>query len=623
VNHNNTNSGVHMTAMTRLAGATAGLLLAGSAGAVEFSLGGATGTLTTKASMGVQIRAEDRDMALVGIANGGTAFTTNTDDGNLAWDQWEVTSGAMKLTSDFSLSMGEFGLFLRGSALGNPVLNGADYFDPNDYGANKEFGQSERIAKENAVRSHVGSDFDLLDAYVYGRFDVFERALNIKIGRQVLNWGESVFVQHGLNALISADVNQLRVPGFEIEEVQTPAGMAVISLDLVENVGTEVFYQFQWEPTIIDAPGTFLSTNDFAGIGGTQANLGFGRANENSPATVAANPATWCSPPPSLIPGFGSPCNPFGSTVPRAPDVEPDDGGQYGAKVSFFVEWLNNMDLSFYGANYHSRLPVSSGTSRTGPVSPADDANYFLEYPEDIKIYGTSFNTTWALVDIAIQGEYSYKVDQPLQLDDVELLLAGLGAAGQISPTAGGTLNRQYIRGWRRHDVSQVDLSFTKVLGPFLGYDQLSWFVEAGFAHVHDLPAADVLAYDAPGTSTMNAGTAALNPSTAFGLPVVPYSAYATASSWGYKTAARFTYNNVLGLFTVEPTLLFQHDVNGITPGPIVNFIEDRMQLNAILGVNYLQTWQFDLGYAAYLGNDYQNLVHDRDYIDFAVKYSF
>lgn len=600
----------------RLATFAAGMLLAGSAGAIDFTLGPAAFTLTNKASLGVTARIENRDSQLIGIANGGEAFSTNGDDGNLAWDRGDIVSGAAKLTSDLAISIGEFGLFVRGSALGNPVLADADLFDPADYGAGKEFGQDERIAKEDAVHGHVGSDFDLLDAYVFGRFDVFERSLNIKLGRQLLNWGESVFVQHGLNALVAADVNQLRVPGFEIEEVQTPVGMAVISLDLIDGVGIEGFYQYEWQETIIDAAGTLMSTNDFAGIGGTQANLGFGRAGENSPA------GTTCKPPPSP----GSSCVPFGSTVPRGANNEPGESGQFGGKLSFFVPWLNDMDLAFYAAKYHSRLPVVSGTSRSGPVSPADDANYFLEYPEDIQLYGTSFNTTVPWFEVALQGEYSMKVDQPLQVDDVEILLSGLGVPSQISPLAGGSLGNQYLPGYRRHDVSQVDLSFTKVFGPMLGYDQLSMFVEGGFVHVHDLPPPEVLAYDAPGTYTMNPGTANLSPTNqalAFGLPQTPYSAYATASSWGYKGALRFTYNNVFGALTVEPTFLFQHDVNGVTPTPIVNFVEGRRQLNAILSTNYLQAWTFDLGYAMFFGGGPQNLIHDRDYVDFAIKYSF
>ena len=87
--------------------------------------------------------------------------------------------------------------------------------------------------------------------------------------------------------------------------------------------------------------------------------------------------------------------------------------------------------------------------------------------------------------------------------------------------------------------------------------------------------------------------------------------------------AARFTYNNVFNVLTVEPTVLFQRDVRGITPTPIVNFVEGRQQINLILSMNYLQKVTFDLGYAMYSGGGDQNLLSDRDSLDFAIKYSF
>ncbi|MGH8481299.1 MAG: DUF1302 domain-containing protein [Nevskiaceae bacterium] len=619
------------SSLTKLATFAGGMLLAGAAGAVEFELGGAAVTVSNKLSLGAAWRMEDPDPDLIGIGNGGNAFSTNGDDGNLAWDKGDMVASALKFTSDVSMSMGDYGLFVRGSGVYNQALEDADLFDPTDYQptAMREQPLSELQAREKAIKDHVGTDFDLLDAYVFGRWEVFDRSLLVKVGRQVLNWGESVFVQHGLNALVAADVNQLRVPGWEIEEVQTPVGMALVSFDVWENIGIEGFYQYEWQETIIDAPGTFLSTNDFAGIGGTQANIGFGRIAENHTASVSTDPTTWCIGPPNVLgpppAPQGSPCIPFGSTVPRGATVKPSDSGQFGGKLSFYVPFLNDMDLSFYTANYHSRLPVLSGTSRTGPTTSADTANYFVEYPEDIQLYGLSFNTTIPWLDVAVQGEYSLKVGQPLQVDDVELLLAGLGAAGQISPIAGATLGGQYLRGWRRFDVDQVDLSVTKIIGPiaWLGSDQLSLFVETGFVSVRDLPSPTVLAFDAPATSTLNAGTAALNPSTAFGLPVVPYEDYADSYSFGYKVAGRFTYNNVFNAFTVEPTVLLQHDVSGTTPTPIVNFVEGRQQLNLILAVNYLQAWDFNLGYAMYSGADTRNLIADRDYLDFSIKYSF
>lgn len=610
------------SSLTKLATLAGGMLLAGAAGAVEFDMAGTTVTVSNKLSLGAAIRMEDPDEDLIGIGNGGNAFSTNGDDGNLAWEKNDIVASALKLTSDVSMAWGDYGLFVRGSGVYNMAMEDADLFDPSDYGAGKEATLAEMNAKEEKIRDHVGTDLDLLDAYVYGRFDIAERELLVKLGRQVLNWGESVFVQHGLNALVPADVNQLRVPGWEIEEVQTPVGMALFSFDVIENVGLEAFYQFEWQETIIDVPGSLWATNDFVGIGGTRANIGFGRIGEN---TENGTPCGTVDGP--------NQCVFFGSTVPRGDTVEPEDGGQYGGKLSFYIPFLNDMDLSLYGANYHSRLPLLSGTSRA-VAGDASTSTYFVQYPEDIQLYGLSFNTTWSLLDIAIQGEYSLKVGQPLQVDDVELLLAGLGANGQLNPNPppGGTLGGQYLQGWRRFDVDQVDISVTKILGPlaWMGYDQLSMFVEAGFVNVRDLPSPRVLAYDAPGTYTMNSGTAALNPTVADdvppvdgALPITPYSAYADQYSWGYKVATRFTYNNVFNAFTVEPTLLWQHDVRGITPTPIVNFVEDRKQVNLILGVNYLQAWNFDIGYAMYLGDDPQNLLHDRDYLDFSIKYTF
>lgn len=573
----------------------------------DFSL-----NVTNKLSAGAAWRIESRDPDLVALANGGNAFSSNGDDGNLAFDDGDLVSAALKLTSDISLDYKDFGLFVRASGLYNPLLNQKDdFFDRGDYGPGKEADAGFDVfdSKTHDVRHQVGRKIDLLDAYGYGNFDIAGSDFSFKLGRQALNWGESAFVLNGLNSLQALDVNRLRVPGFELEELARPSGMAWLSLAAIPGLTIDAFYQFEWRPTLIDVSGTFLSTNDFAGIAGNQANLGFGRVNENSPA------GTICT--------DGSNCVPVGSTVPRGATREASDNGQYGGAVRVLVPWLNDMDLAFYGANYHSRLPVFSGTSRSGPgLTPADTANYFVEYPEDIGLYGLSFNTTVPF-DLALQGEYSLKVGQPLQIDDVELLLAGLGAASQINPTPGATLGNQYIQGFRRFDVSQYDLSVTRVLGPWLAYDQLTLLAEVGFVQVHGLPDAQELAFEAPATYTLNAGTAAQNPATAAGLPVVPYDDYATAFSWGYRLAARFIYNNVFNVVNVEPTLIYFHDVDGTTPSPIVNFVEGRQQVTAQLGISYLSNWNLGVGYTTYFGAGQRNLVNDRDFIDATLKYSF
>ena len=86
---------------------------------------------------------------------------------------------------------------------------------------------------------------------------------------------------------------------------------------------------------------------------------------------------------------------------------------------------------------------------------------------------------------------------------------------------------------------------------------------------------------------------------------------------------ARLTYNNVLGRFRLEPQLRFDHDVKGVTPTPLLNFVEDRKSVNASVTGYYLQSWSAEVGYTAYFGGGKNNLLADRDYAEVVFKYLF
>lgn len=587
------------------------LLAAPSAQAIDFEHGELRGALDSRFVVGATWRIADRDPQLIAIANGGTAFSTNGDDGNLAFGQGEMVDSTVRLTSDLSLQYRDFGLFGR-SVLGyNPTVSDAALFDPNDYsGPTRGYTQADLDRKEASVRRHNGRYADLRDLYAYTTQTVADRTVSLRIGRQVVNWGESTLVLNGLNSLLALDANRARLPGFELDEVIIPSNQVWASVNVTDSVSLEAFYQLRWQRTIIDAGGTFFGTNDFAGPGGTAANLGFGRADEN---TV---PGTPCSGPPVN----GVQCVPVGSYVPRAGDVTPKNAGQFGGALRFSIPLLNDMDAALYAATYHSRLPLYSGTSRTGAgLTPATTANYFVEYPKDIRMVGLSFNTTIPF-DFSLQGEYSYKQGQPIQIDDVELLLAGLGAPSQINPTAGATLGGQYLRGWRRKDVSQADLGLTRLFGPssWMRSEQTLLVVEAAITHVHDLEAQSVLRYEGPATFTPgDAATAASQ-----GVPQQT-AGYATATSYGYKVILRNDYNNVFNLINVKPTLRWEQDLHGISPTPITNFVAGRRQLTAGLAFTYLGNVSGDIGYTRYIGAGQQNLLRDRDNVQAVIKYSF
>ncbi len=566
--------------------------------AIDFENGEIYGNLDTTISYGQSYRVESRDLDLIGIANGGTAFSVNGDDGNLNYDTGLI-SNTVKFTTDLELNYKNVGLFARGTG----------FRDFNNDNAN----DGERTLLGNETTKLVGEDLKLLDAYLHGNFDVGNMPLEIRLGRQVISWGESTFIQNGINTINPVDVSRLRLPGSELKEALLPVGMVSLSLGLTDTISIESFYEYDYERILIDPPGSYFSTNDFAGNGGNCVLLGFG-AVPDYPALPLSSAST-CD----LVPGLLS--------ASRSPDQRPDEGGQYGVALRWYAEQLNNTEFGFYFINYHSRLPLINAISAVPTLgsppfnNPLAPATYFLSYPEDIQLYGLSFNTEVGNTGWAIQGEYSFRNDVPLQVDDVELLLAALHydlIGAPFTSQLGAFGFGQQINGFIRRDVSQAQVTATKVFGPLFHADQSVLLGEIAVTHVHNMPDKSTLRLDAPGTNLPG------NPFTA-GLVGVPLetNSFADATSWGYRIAGRLEYNNVIGAINLQPHFAWRHDVSGITPGPGGNFIEGNKAITLGVGATYQNSWVADLAYTNFFGAGTQNLLKDRDFFAFSLSYSF
>ena len=307
--------------------------------------------LDTTISYGARWRVQDRDQAIIGIANGGTAYSVNGDDGNLNYDKGLV-SNVIKITPEMVLRYRNYGAFVRGTYFYDFEVMGND---------------TARTPLSDAAKGEVGEKAELLDAYVWGSWNPGEKPLDVRIGNQVVNWGESTFIQGGMNSINPVNVNNLRVPGAELREALKPVPRLWANLGATDKISVEGFYQTHWKETIIDPVGSYFSSSDIAGKGAEQVILGFGSFPDN--------------------PAFQ------GTFVPRGDTRDAKDGGEYGIAMNYLTD--DDLEFGFYFVNYHSRLPIIS--ANTGTVAGAQggdylaSANYFLEYPEDIKILGTSF----------------------------------------------------------------------------------------------------------------------------------------------------------------------------------------------------------------------------------------
>lgn len=592
----------------RTLGAAIATSVASLAQAVTFENGDLNGSFDTTFSYGVAYRVSDRDRDLLGLTaapESGSGFSVNNDDGNQNFGKGLV-SEALKVTSELELNYGDLAVFVRGSAF---------------YDFEVEDGERDKIPLSDGAKDQVGSDLRLLDAFLTYRFDVGDMPAQLRLGEQVISWGESTFIQNSINTINHVDVGALRVPGAELREALLPDGIVYATIAPTENTSVEAFYQYDWDKTDIDPSGSYFSTVDFAGEGGERVLLGFGAVPDTIPAGVVVSP-------PSLT-----------AVVSRAPDRNPGDDGQYGLAVRFFLPELNDSELGLYYIRYNSKVPVVNAITGTPEAALGVDpdgqsyvqtARYFFEYPDDIQLFGLSFNTDIGSSGIALQGEVSYRKDVPLQLDDIEILFAALGAQDNLAPGAtqaaalaqfnqlGRIPFETVVPGFIRRDVVQMQATLTKVLGPVFGANTGVILSEAAITHVLDMPDRNELRLDGPGTYI--SGNQALS-AFHFGL-FEDAEHYATASSWGYRIAGRLTYNNVFNSVNLEPRFSWQHDVNGISPGPGGNFIEDRKAITLGLKAIYQNQWEADISYTNFFGAGRYNLLNDRDFVALTLKYS-
>ncbi|MCG8610298.1 MAG: DUF1302 domain-containing protein, partial [Pseudomonadales bacterium] len=345
--------------------------------AIEFSVGEVEGRFDSTFSVGASWRVQDQQSDLVAVANGGTGSTKTTDDGNQNFKKGETFSKVVKGVHDLLMSYENFGVFARGKYWYDFELK--DEGVQHGHGANG-YQAGRGLNDDNFSDFAKFSGVELLDAFVYGEFDLGRVSADVRLGRQVISWGESTFIQGGVNTINPIDVSAFRRPGAEIKEGLLPVNMVYTNLGLTDTVSLEAFYQLEWAKTEVDGCGTYFSTNDFVPEGCNFVTVG----PVDDQTSLAA-----------------------GLYSVRTDDNEPDDEGQFGFAVRWYAEELNETEFGFYHINYHSRLPIASLVRATNPAPniliPGSTGNpqYLVEYPEDIRLYGMSFSTNVGSISLA------------------------------------------------------------------------------------------------------------------------------------------------------------------------------------------------------------------------------
>lgn len=580
----------------------------------EFMDGEVQGSFDTTVSYGALWRVTGQDPRLLSQAKDGTRDSANYDNGNANYRRGEQVNSVFRVLSDLELKYQNFGAFVRIGALYDHEIQNKN-FDP-------------ALSDKRTLRNRLGHDYEIYDAFVRGSFTVAGRNLDLRLGKQVVSWGESTFIPNGLNVLNPVDVSKLRSPGAELKEAFLPIQMAQVQFGITDNVSLELVNIFQFRDVRLEPNGSFFSTNDFASPGGSQVYIS---------TALGIPPEETAEQDPLVALAGGNPANVF---IPRGNDRRASHTGQYGAALRFNSEKLNNTEFGLYYLNYHSRVPLISGTTSSAPPpSPGTtdpneaaanaltlgaNATYYNEFPEDIAVYGLSFNTLGPL-GIAFQGEYSYRPNMPLQLGANNLLseLLSFGAAplktgieglNTLDPASFG----KEISGFKRTSMHQVQVTGTQTLGRYFGADQIIALAEIGYVHI-DIP--NNIDFNGPGVDF----TSVNNMSSRKG--------FMTQNSYGYRAAFRANYNNAIGAINLIPRLAFQHDLRGTSP----TFVQGTQAATIGLTAEYQNRISADVSYTNFFAGETigagmngagavastNQQLGDRDFIAATISYAF
>ena len=348
-------------------------------------------------------RVESPSQAIVGGQNINPAspnYFPNTEDGSNNFKRGLI-SNRLDLFSEFDLTYQNVGLRLSGAAWYDTVYNRR-----NDNGSPDTVNQVSVPYNEftRATRDLHGRKGELLDAFVFGKFDLGGPSLSMRLGKHTVLYGESLFF--GANGIAAAQapvdvVKALSVPNAQFKEFMMPINQLSTQLQLSPDVAVGAYYQLDWKADRLPGVGSYFSSVDFLGAGNERLIVG-------------------------SIPNVGQ------AAFYTEPERQPKRSGQGGVQLRLRA---NEIDYGLYAVRWNARSP--SGMYLHPLLAPAPAAGglelgtYQWVYHQGIQAYGASASTSLGNTNVAV--EISVRNNMPLDSDSqVDPLRTGDNAGNPL-----------------------------------------------------------------------------------------------------------------------------------------------------------------------------------------------
>jgi hypothetical protein len=566
---------MHQTALA------AALLCASGAHAIEIKGETINGNFDSTVSAGVGIRTSSPQCGAVIGSFGGSAtpraptgagapagcadvLSSLNDQGDLNYARHDRFTTYLKGTHELLLNFPDDVKFLgRVSWLrdfaateNSGILSGAGGPGPFAEGARDDLRQKVR----------------LLDLWVSKSLAVGDERVRVRVGNQVVNWGESLFLPGGMNQTNSMDLMRLSQPGTQLKEVVLPAPMVNVSSGLGNGFSVEGYVQQGWNGNYFPPVGSYWSV---AAVG-------------------------------------------KGADMYGVPNLnEPRKGGQYGVALRYQPAGTS-LNLGLYGMNYHDKSPVLVASETSG-------SGFAYRYLEDRKLLGVSAN--FPLGNWAIGTELSYRPHDAAALNASAPGLAANSMTEAFGVRACLANGNCYVeqKKYQLHVTGLLSLTPSDH-GPILnalGANAATLLAEAVLVRYPDLRSSyDGVPVAAGGwgwgyDTTANADRTGMN---------VP-GGVGTRNSYGYNFDFSWVYDGtVIPGWQVVPELYFFHAVSGRTPNMTATFMQGAKSANFTIGfIKNPATWQLSVNYAKFWGgsNVFDQPLGDRSFLGMTVSRNF
>ena len=586
---------------------------------IDMSLAGTVtfGTMIRTANPDPNVVSRIPSTVVPGAAPGNLVGQTGGPD--LNFKEGKPVSTVLKALLDFDVHSKNIGLFARADVWHDFTLGHADapYGNyPNGYTPNTP------LSDHGFAREARFDGAEFRDAYVYGNFEpAAQSRVDVRLGRQVLNWGFAQFIGNGMTAGTNpVDLaSQLR-PGSLAPEGRLPVAMLDMKLGVDTQWGVEAFVPFESRQNVLPGCGTFFDLASLVPHGCLVAGA------LSSP--IAGTPISTIS---SLTENS---LLSNGYYVHRLDDVNARRGGQFGLAGRYTAAALET-EFSAYAMNTSSSapyfrmtvedvngatLPAGLGGGLARLTSPTG-LKYATVFPEHVHLYGAGFDTHLD-PSARFYGEVAYRPNQPLGMNPNDILTAFLLRAPTsllqlhsdvLAVPAGGTWDA-----YDRYGVINSIVGGSKVVLDKLGADRVVLSGEVGDSRIPALPDAMVMRYGrglAYGTAPyLLNGTLTACSEAVPGLSGVPGKTctghgFITKDSWGLRGRLAATYTSSTLGAAITPSLLVGLDMGGYSYDG--TYSQGRTTIRAGLRADWGTHWYVDMQLTQYGGGSY-NLMADR-----------